>query len=56
MKCKECSYTTKQTTGICFNCEIILQLMRIFESQIGRNPINGRPRKLEILKYKITRL
>lgn len=56
MKCKECNSPTKQEIGICFNCEIILKLMRIFESQIGRNPISGRPRKLEILKYKITRL
>jgi hypothetical protein len=59
-KCKECNSPTKITGvegGRCFNCEIIVEMMKQFEKAISlHKPIIGKPRKLEILKYKITRL
>jgi len=57
MKCKECSCVTKQKNGLCFNCQIIVEMLRAFEKSITlHKPIIGKPRKLEILKYKITRI
>ena len=55
IKCRECGCITKQEEGICFTCRSIVETMRSFEKVIGTNPLLGKPRKLEILKYRITR-
>lgn len=56
MKCKECGAITKQKSGVCFTCEGIVIMLKGLETAISeRKPLLGGKRKLEILKYKITK-
>ncbi len=61
MKCRECGNPTNnkdkelKPTDICFNCDIIIQQLKVFADAISNyQPIRGHKRKLEILNYKIT--
>lgn len=57
-KCKECGCNTRNSTdtGLCWNCERIVEMLKIFEYSMSvHQPIIGKPRKLEIIKYKISR-
>lgn len=56
MKCIECGAITKQTTGRCFTCDGIVEMLKQIEFAISnREPLLGGKRKLEITSYKITK-